>query len=324
MVLHGRRLHEVRGRTDERAAEPAVEGDAGAAQRVDDDAGRVGGVPDLELELEVEGDVAEVAALDADVGPLAILEPRHVVGRSDVHVVGRQWLVELAGDGLRLRDLLRLEPFALEHVLEVHVAAEVELIGAVDGQPAVLEETGEDAVDDRGPDLALDVVTDDRHAGLREPGGPHRVAGDEDRYGVDERDPGIEAGLGVVLLGRLGPDGEVGDEDLGARPAQGGGHVDGFEQRLLDRLAVIVAQPVEGRAPLHLHPELADRCEADRVVLAREDRLAQVGADLGGVDVEGGDELDVAHVVAAELRVHQARDVVGRIGVAVVLDPLHE
>jgi hypothetical protein len=41
--------------------------------------------------------------------------------------------------------------------------------------------------------------------------------------------------------------------------------------------------------------------EADGVVLPGEDGLAEVEADLGRVDVEGGDELDVAHVVAAEV-----------------------
>ena len=54
------------------------------------------------------------------------------------------------------------EPLALQHVLEVHVAAEVELVGAVERHAPVLEEAGEDAVHDRGADLALDVVADDR------------------------------------------------------------------------------------------------------------------------------------------------------------------
>ena len=36
--------------------------------------------------------------------------------------------------------------------------------------------------------------------------------------------------------------------------------------------------------------------------MAGEDGLAEVEADLGGIDVEGGDELDVADVVAAERR----------------------
>src|SRR5262249_49335444 len=54
------------------------------------------------------------------------------------------------------------------------------------------------------------------------------------------------------------------------------------------------------------------------------DRLAEVEPDLVGVDIERGDELDVAHVVAAELHVHQARHALGRVGVAVELDALHE
>ena len=62
----------------------------------------------------------------------------------------------------------------------------------------------------------------------------------------------------------------------------------------------------------------------DRVVLARPDRLAEVLADLLGVDVEGGGELDVADVVAAEVDVHQARDGSRRVGVAVVVDALDE
>ena len=75
------------------------------------------------------------------------------------------------------------------------------------------------------------------HAGVAELAGPHGVRGDEDGDGVDERDTGVEAGLGVVALGLLGADGEVGDEDVRPRVAQRGGHVDRLGRRLLDRLA---------------------------------------------------------------------------------------
>ena len=198
----------------------------GAAHGVDDHPGGVRRVPDLELELDVEGHVAEVAALQADVGPLAVLEPGDVVGRADVDGLGGDPVVDLARDGLGLRDLLRLEPFALEHVLEVHVAADVQLVGAVEHRAAVLEQAGEDAVDDRGADLALDVVADDRHAGRREALGPLRVARDEDRDGVHERDAGLDRGGGVVLLRLLRADRQVGDEHLGAGRAQHLGDVD--------------------------------------------------------------------------------------------------
>ena len=114
---------------------------------------------------------------------------------------------------------------ALEHVLEVHVAAEVQLVRVVEGEAAVLEEPGEDAVDDGRADLALDVVADDGHAGVAELAGPLGVRGDEDGDGVDEGDAGVEAGLGVVALGLLGADRQVGDQDVGLGLAQGGGHV---------------------------------------------------------------------------------------------------
>jgi hypothetical protein len=73
-----------------------------------------------------------------------------------------------------------------------------------------------------------------------------------------------------------------------------------------------------------LHAEVRHVGELDRVVLAGPDRLGEVLADLVRVDVEGGRELDVAHVVSAEVHVHQAGHGARRIGVLVVLDSLHE
>src|SRR5690606_24839936 len=49
-----------------------------------------------------------------------------------------------------------------------------------------------------------------------------------------------------------------------------------------------------------------------------------IPADLLGVDVEGGDELDVADVVVTEAHVHQARHPLGRVRVAVVVNALHQ
>src|ERR1700733_4194735 len=74
--LLGRGLHEVRAGRDDRAADAAVLGDLGRAEGVDDDAGRVRRVPDLELVLQRERDVPEGPALEAHVGELAVVEPR--------------------------------------------------------------------------------------------------------------------------------------------------------------------------------------------------------------------------------------------------------
>src|SRR5215470_5798843 len=58
-VLLGRRLHEVRRCRDNRAADAAVLGNLRSADRIDDHAGRVRRVPDLELVLQVQRRVTE-------------------------------------------------------------------------------------------------------------------------------------------------------------------------------------------------------------------------------------------------------------------------
>jgi hypothetical protein len=114
-----RRFHEIAGRPDQRAPDAAIHRELGAAHGVDHDAGGIRRVPDLELHLSAERHAAEGGTLEADVGALAILQPRHVIARADMDVSGRERHVELAGHGLRLGDFLRRQPFALEHVLEV-------------------------------------------------------------------------------------------------------------------------------------------------------------------------------------------------------------
>ena len=194
----------------------------------------------------------------------------------------------------------------------------------VQGQAAVLEEPGEDAVHDGGADLALDVVTDDGDARVAELAGPFGVRGDEDRNGVDEGDAGLQAGLGIVALGLLGADREVGDQHVGPGVAQGLAHVDGRGRGLLDHLAVVLAQAVEGGPALDGDPHLADVGEADGVVQPGVDGLAEVGADLGLVHVERGDGDDVADVVPTEIDVHQTGDGLLGLGVAVVRDALDQ
>ena len=61
-------------------------------------------------------------------------------------------------------------------------------------------------------------------------------------------DAGVEAGLRVVALRLLGADGEVGHEHVGAGVAQHLRDVDRLGRRLLDDLAVELAEAVERRA----------------------------------------------------------------------------
>src|SRR5579883_528821 len=159
-----RRFHEVAGWSGQRAGNAAIHRELGAANRVDDDAGGIGRVPHLELQLGIERDAAKRRTLEPDVGELAVGEPRDMIARPDMDVVGGEWDVELAGDGLRLGYLLRSDALALQHVLEIGVTAEIELVGAVEPHAALAKQIGEQAMQDGGADLALDVVADDRKA----------------------------------------------------------------------------------------------------------------------------------------------------------------
>src|SRR6266568_2721413 len=292
-VLLGRRLHEVGRGRDDRAADAAVLGDLGGADRVDDHAGRVRRVPDLELVLQVQRGVAERLALQPHVGPLAVVQPRHVVRRADVHVGLGHLMRDLRGDRLGLGDLLGLQALALQHVHEVHVAAEVELVGAQQLDAAVLEQLGHHTVRDRRADLGLDVVADDRHAPLGGLGRPRRDGGNKDRQRVDERHARLDRALGVELVGLLRANRQIRDEHVGLRVLEYTGNVDRLLVRLGDDLAVVLAEAVVGRAALDSDAGRRHVADSDRVVLAGHDRLGDVPADLLGIHVEGGDELDV-------------------------------
>jgi hypothetical protein len=173
-------------------------------------------------------------------------------------------------------------------------------------------------------DLGLDVVADDRQAGIFEALVPVVLTGDEDGQAVDEADPGRERLLDVPLDRVLGTDRQVTDENVRLGLFEDADDVGGLPRRFGDFLFQVLAEAVVGHAALDLDAEVGDVGELDRVVLTRPDRLREVFADLLLIDVEGGDELDVADVVAAQFDVHQAGNFVGRIGVFVVLDALDE
>ena len=322
--LHRRRLHEVRRRRGQRAADAPVEGQFGAAHRVDDDAGRVGRVPHFQLQLQLQRHVAKGAPFHTNVAPLAVGQPGHVVARPDVDVVRAQVIGQLAGDGVGLGDLLALQPLALQHVVEVHVAAEVELVGAVDVDAAILEEGRQHAVGDGCAELALDVVADDGQAGGLEALAPVGRAGDEDGDAVDESATGLDDLLDVPLRGHLRADGHEVDDDVGLRLLQDFDDVVRRAGGLLDLLAEVLADAVVGHAAVDGHVKVGHVGELDRVVRVGPHRLAEVFADLSRDDVEGGRELDVADVVAADGGVHQTGDFLVVRGVPIIVDALNE
>ena len=102
------------------------------------------------------------------------------------------------------------------------------------------------------------------------------------------------------------------------------GDIGGRPGRLGDDLGEIFAQAVVRHAAMDLDAEIGHVGELDGVVLTAADGFAEIFADLFDVDIEGGGELDVADVIAAEIDVHQARHELVVRGILVILDALNE
>src|SRR5438309_8951899 len=234
--LARRRFHEVRRGRHDRPSEAPIERELATAYCVDDHSSAVWRVPYLELDLGVQGDVAEGGSLHADVAPLAVEEPRNVVRGTDVDILLVERIVEHARDRVRLADLLRLQTLALEHVEEVGVAAEVELVRPVETHAPVHEEPCEHAMRDRGADLRLDVVSDDREVLLRETLLPVRLPGDENRDAVDERATRFERLLDIPLGGLFAAHGQIAHDDVDLAIAEDPGDVVRGAGCLLDDL----------------------------------------------------------------------------------------
>ena len=79
-----------------------------------------------------------------------------------------------------------------------------------------------------------------------------------------------------------------------------------------------------GHASFDPDAEMRHVGELDRVVVAGEDGVGEILADLVLVDVERGRKFDIANVVTAQVHVHQTRDRCSGFGVAIELDALHQ
>src|SRR5450759_1402500 len=318
------RLHEVGRRPHQRSGHAAVHGELAAADRVDHDARRGWRVPDLELELHVERYVAEGLALAADVSPLAVRQPGDVVRGADMDRAAVHLVVELRDDRVGLGYLLGLKALALEHVLEVHVAADVQLAGPLERDAPVVEEPRQHAVHDRRSDLALDVVAYDGKPRAAELALPHLFLRDEDRDAVDHAATGLEGLADVEARRVLAADRQVVDEHFRAGLEERLRDVDHRRGALRDGLSVVLAEAVQGGAAQNLDSELRHLRELHRVVGLREYRFAQVLADLVRVHVERGHELHVPYVVRPDHHVHDPGYSVPVACFAVVLDPLYQ
>src|SRR5699024_9204489 len=153
----------------------------GGTNCIDDHTGGDRGIPNRQLVVQGHGSITEVATFQTDEGLLAVIQPGNVIGWSIVDVIGAQCGFAVGGLGLGIGALLGVQAFAFQHVLEVHVATHVELVSAVNGHAAGLEQCGQGTVGNGGTNLGFDVVTNNGHTGVGKFLGPGLIRGDEHR-----------------------------------------------------------------------------------------------------------------------------------------------
>ena len=195
-----------------------------------------------------------------------------MVGWSDVDVavfhLSRQWTIwNVGGHCLGFGDLLGFQAIAVKHVFEVHVAADVELHGAIYANATFFKKACEDTVGDGCTDLGFDVIANNGDASVSELLSPLRVGGDEYWESVDKGAACIDGGLCVEFVGFFGAHWEVGHQNIGFCVDKRLDNVDWLGGGLVDGRAVMIAQAVESRATQHVDAGLWDIGDFDSAVL---------------------------------------------------------
>src|SRR5437867_6732972 len=156
-------------------------------------------------------------------------------------------------------------------------------------------------MDDCSADLAFDIVADQRYAALVKPLPPSRIFGNEYRNTVDKPAASAERLLGIPPGCSLGTNRQVRDDDLGAGRAQRTDDVVHRLRRLDHRITQVAADSVMGRAATDFDPGRRHCGETFGVVGRGGDGLREVSSDLPLGDIEGGNKLDIPHMVTANV-----------------------
>ncbi len=193
----------------------------------------------------------------------------------------------------------------------------------VHAHAAIDEQAGQQAVQDGRAHLALDIVADDGQFLFLETRRPIRRGGNENRHGVDHAHACLESLFHIPLGGHFRTDRQEVDEHMRAGVFEDLDDIVGRSGGLFQNLLEILAQAVMGHAARDLDTHMGHVRELIGVVGIGKNGFGKVFADLGGDHVESGHELDIAHVVAAQVDVHQTGHAVGVFGVFVKLDALN-
>ena len=183
-------------------------------------------------------------------------------------------------------------------------------------------------MDDCRPYLTLDIVADDRQAGIAEFLHPFGIRGNEDWNAIYHRDAGIKTGLRIVFDRLFGANGQIAEQNLGARRTQrlsniGRLEVGRTEGHVIRVFGHMRSYPIKHGAGLNNHVRHREGALKDAgAVWLGEDRLVQRATDFAPVYVKRRDKGDVGTAIAADRWAHHALDR-SALAMAVIFHALH-
>ena len=235
-------------------------------------------------------------------------------------------------DRFGLGSFLRAEPGPAQHVQEIGVAASIQLVSALDFHAALPEKIDNGAMKHGRAELRFNVVPDDWEIFVGKTFRPSRIAGDENGNVVDESDSGFKRAAGVKLGRLLGTDRKIIDHDLsggifelGNDLFAGGFFFEG--EKRAERIVIghVLRVAVENAAHFHNRAGESDFVAKNLGAIGgRKDGFADVEPDFATVDVESGDDFDIAGAVGTNLFVHEADGGAIDRRAAVKIDSLNE
>ena len=198
--------------------------------------------------------------------------------------------------------------------LKIGVSAGIQLIGALDFYAALAEKIHNHSMQNRGAHLCFDIVADDWEVFLRESFCPNRIARDENRNVIDEREAGLQGATGIETGRFLGTDREIIHHDFGRGIFQLGHDLFASRfffqwQECAERILFGHVGRIAVEHATHLHDcagEVDLFAKNFRAIGRREYGLAHIEPDFAPVNIKRGHDFDIARTIRADLPVHQS------------------
>ena len=169
-----------------------------------------------------------------------------------MHIVRVKRVAHLAGNRVGFGNLFRLQPVAIQHIKEIHVAAKVQLVCAVQMHAAFAEQIREHAMHNRCTHLAFHIVAQHGQAMLLKARGPVFLAGNEYGNAIYKCTAGLKDLLHIPLGGHLRPHRKKVHNNICLGIFEDLGNFSRGPRRLAQFLLQLRAQAIVRHSALHL------------------------------------------------------------------------